>query len=404
MNRRSFILAGVGFVSVVFACSLWHGEARGVGENPTPVTFNKDVAPILYQHCVTCHRPGEVAPMSLLTYKDARPWARSIREKVVTGQMPPWHADAKYGSFSNDRRMTPREIETISAWVDRGAEEGVPGDRPPAPNLVSGWNIGKPDAVYHMSEEYAVPASGVVEYKYFTTPGNFKEDRWVQAAEIRPGNPSVVHHIIVFTQKGTDRRLLAGYTPGEEPMVLPDGVARRIPAGSDLVFQIHYTPNGKAVKDRSYIGFRFSRVPSRRELLTRPVLNAMFTIPPGNPDYKVEASYTFTEDVHIYSLMPHMHWRGKDFMFRLTPPGGASQVILSVPNYDFSWQTNYQFREPVKVSKGTTVDCIAHFDNSDRNKNNPDPTKEVRWGDQTWEEMMVGWISYTADSSEVAAK
>src|SRR5580693_884559 len=190
----------------------------------TAVTFNKDVAPIIYKNCAQCHRPGEVAPMSLLSYKEARPWARSIREKVATEQMPPWLADPHYGEFSNDRRLSTKDIDTIKAWVDQGAKEGDPKDLPAAPTFTEGWNIGKPDAVFYLPQEFSVPASGVVEYKYFTVPTNFKEDRWIQAAEVRPGNRAVLHHIIVFAQKGGERTLLVGYAPGEQPSVLPEGV------------------------------------------------------------------------------------------------------------------------------------------------------------------------------------
>jgi mono/diheme cytochrome c family protein len=379
-----------------------HPDDWGAKSGATAVTFNKDVAPIIYKNCAQCHRPGEVAPMSLLNYKEARPWARSIREKVATQQMPPWLADPHYGEFSNDRRLTTEQINTIVAWVDQGAKEGDPKDLPPEPAFTEGWNIGKPDVVFYLPQEYPVPASGVVEYKYFTVPTNFTEHRWIQAAEIRPGNRAVVHHVIVFSQKGGDRRLLVGYAPGEQPAVLGPGMGRKIPAGSDLVFQVHYTPNGTAATDRSYVGLIFTKTPPKQEVLTRPVLNARFAIPAGDPDYKVESSYTFPDDSHIYSLMPHMHLRGKDFLFRLTYPDGTSKTILSVPRYDFSWQSYYILKEPVAAPKGTRLDCLAHFDNSEQNKYNPDPKKEVRWGDQTFEEMMIGWTSYTLDNPKTA--
>ena len=389
----AFILVGA------LACCIWlpaAGASNGPNSNAS-VTFNKDVAPIVFKNCAGCHRPGEVAPMSLLSYKDARPWARSIREKVATEQMPPWLADPHYGEFANDRRLSKAEIDTIVAWVDQGAKEGNASDLPPTPEFADGWNIGKPDAVFSIPKEYPVPASGVVEYKYFTVPTNFTEDRWIQAAEVRPGNRAVVHHVIVFSQKGSDRRLLVGYAPGEQPAIYGPGLGRKIPAGADLVFQVHYTPNGTAATDKSYVGLVFSKTPPKQELLTRPVLNARFAIPAGDPDYKVESSFTFTDDSHIYSLMPHMHLRGKDFLYRVTYPDGKSKVILSVPRYDFSWQSYYILKDPVAAPKGTRLDCVAHFDNSEQNKYNPDPKKEVRWGDQTWEEMMIGWTSYTLD-------
>jgi mono/diheme cytochrome c family protein len=365
------------------------------------VTFAKDVAPIFNNNCVQCHRPGEIAPMSLLSYKEARPWAKSIKEKVATGVMPPWHADPHYGTFLNDRRLSQKDIDTIVAWVDQGAKEGNPKDLPPTPQFADGWNIGEPDAVFYLPQEYTVPASGVVEYKYFRVPTNFKQDMYIQAAEIRPGERGVVHHIIVFSASAKDpQRLIVGYAPGEQPAVISKGLARKIPAGSELVFQVHYTPNGTETKDRSYVGFVFSKEPPKAEILTRPIMNARFAIPPGDPNYRVESTFTFTQDSHVYSLMPHMHVRGKDFEFRATFPDGTSKVLLSVPKYDFAWQTYYVLKEPLAAPKGTRVDCLAHFDNSEKNKYNPDPKKEVRWGDQTWEEMMIGWMSYTMDAPQ----
>jgi len=398
MAYRKLVVAALVLTASVFAFVNISIESSADSKINKEITFSKDIAPIFYKNCVQCHRAGEIAPMSLMTYKEARPWARSIREKVLTREMPPWHADPQHGEFANDRRLSQQEIDTIAAWVDQGAKEGDPKSLPPAPEFVDGWNIGKPDVVFHLPQEYPVPASGVVEYKYFTVPTNFTEDKWIQAAEIRPGNRAVVHHIIVFVRSGNEpQKLLVGYAPGEQPAIYSKGVGRKIPAGSSLVFQVHYTPNGTATTDRSYVGLVFARETPKQELLTRPVLNMRFVIPPGDPNYRVESSYTFTEDAHIYSLMPHMHLRGKSFEFRLIYPDGTSKTILSVPNYSFAWQSYYVLKQPVAAPKGTRIHCIAHFDNSDKNKYNPDPTKEVRWGDQTWEEMMIGWTSYTLD-------
>jgi len=396
MKRLIFISAVV-LVAAVFGVISLPSHAS---DKQKTVTFNKDVAPILFKNCAECHRPGEIAPMSLLSYKDARPWARSIKEKVMTGTMPPWHADPKYGEFTNDRRLSPGDVATIASWVDQGAPEGNAKDLQAAPKFLDGWNIGKPDIVFYMPEAYSVPADGVVDYKYFTVPTNFTEDRWIQAAEIRPGTRGVVHHIIVFTKNGSDQKLLTGYAPGEQPVVISDGLAKKVPAGSSLVFQVHYTPNGTAATDRSYVGLIFSKTKPRNEVLTRPVMNTRFVIPPGDPNHKVDSSYTFAEDSHIHSLMPHMHFRGKDFEYRVTFPDGTSKVILSVPKYDFAWQSYYILKEPIAAPKGTRLDCLAHFDNSEKNRYNPDPSKEVRWGDQTFEEMMIGWTSYTVDKNE----
>ncbi|HEX8089493.1 MAG TPA: cytochrome c, partial [Blastocatellia bacterium] len=237
------------FLVAICLIALPTANASDADKSKASVTFNKDVAPIFYKNCVQCHRQGEIAPMSLITYKEARPWARSIKEKVVRREMPPWHADPHFGEFSNDRRLSQKEMDTIVAWVDQGAAEGSAIDLPPAPKFLDGWNIGKPDAVFYLPEEYAVPAAGEVSYKYFSVPTNFKEDMWVQAAEIRPGARAVVHHIIVFSQSGNERKLLVGYAPGEQPAIIPEGLARKIPAGASLVFQVHYTPNGGEAKD-----------------------------------------------------------------------------------------------------------------------------------------------------------
>jgi hypothetical protein len=380
------------------------------------VTFNKDVAPIFYKNCATCHRPGEVAPMSLLSYKDARPWARSIREKVLSGQMPPWHADPHYGSFKNDRRLSQKEINTIVAWVDGGAKEGSRKDLPPAPRFAEGWQIGKPDAVLAMREEFDVPAEGTVGYQYFFVPTNFTEDRWVQAAEVRPGNRAVVHHVIVFvvSPDAVKRRLglinrdggvdgLVGTAPGEQPMVLPEGVGKLVKAGSYFVLQMHYTPNGTAQKDRTSVGLIFSRKPVEQAIIGGAAINRRFVIPAGAENHEVQSSYTFKADAHILNLMPHMHLRGKDFEYRLVYPDGASKVILSVPRYDFNWQTRYELKEPIAAPKGSRLECVAHFDNSANNKWNPDAGKVVRWGQQTWEEMMIGFVGFTLDNPEPQA-
>jgi hypothetical protein len=349
--------------------------------------------------------------MPLLSYKEARPWAKSIREKVASGAMPPWHADPSHGEFSNDRRLSKKEIDTIVAWVDAGAPEGNPKDLPAAPRFTDGWQIGKPDVVLTMNKEVDVPAEGVVGYKYFIIPTGFKEDRWIQAAEVRPGNRQVVHHVIAFVVDASifagglsgRNRLegLAGYAPGEAATVLPDGVGRLVKAGSLVVLQMHYTPNGTAAKDRTSVGLTFSRKPVVKAAMGGAAMNRRFEIPPGDGAYEVRSVYRFKDDSHITSLMPHMHLRGKDFEFRLVYPDGKSRVILSVPRYDFNWQTRYDLKEPIAAPRGSRVECVAHFDNSPKNRWNPDPAKAVRWGQQTWEEMMIGFIGFTLDSQDL---
>jgi len=398
---KATILLGVGVMLLLVS-------APTVTTNQNNVTFTKDVAPIFYKNCTGCHRPGEIAPMSLLTYNEARPWAKSIREKVANREMPPWHADPKHGEWRNDRRISQEAINTILAWVNNGAKEGDPKDLPPAPEYTAGWRIGKPDQIFSAPEQ-SVPAQGVVDYQYLTVPTNFKEDRWVTSAEIRSGASAVVHHVIVFVQEpgSTSRlqgRLLVGFAPGEDPTVFRPGFGRKVPAGSNLVFQIHYTPNGTAMKDVTTVGLIYAKAPVEHTVVTRPVLQAAFEIPAGNPNYEVKSSFTFNESAQLYSFMPHMHLRGKDFEYKAVFPDGTSKILLSVPRYDFSWQTYYVLKDPIAVPKGTRIECVAHFDNSTNNKYNPDPTKNVKWGDQTWEEMMIGWMSFVYDKPPAATK
>jgi hypothetical protein len=375
--------------------------------NTNSVTFTKDVAPILFKSCAECHRPGEIAPMSLLTYQEVRPWAKSIRERVVDRSMPPWFADPKHGHWANDARLSQKDVDTIVAWVDAGAPKGEDKHLPPPPKFTDGWTIGKPDVVLEMQEEYTVPADGTVPYLYFTIPTGFTEDKWIQAMEIRPGNRRVVHHVIAFSQDPKDagsggegefrrgRTHLGGITPNKTGIFFGPETARLIKKGNNIVFQMHYTTNGQVTKDRTKIGLVFAKEPAKKILMTGNAANARFAIPPGDPHYEVKSSKTFEEDVLITSFMPHMHVRGKDFIYTAVYPDGRSEILLNVPKYDFNWQLTYIPKEPILLPKGTRLDCIAHYDNSSKNKFNPDPTREVRWGDQTWEEMMIGWYTYT---------
>jgi mono/diheme cytochrome c family protein len=372
------------------------------------VTFNKDIAPIFFKSCAECHRAGEIAPFSVLSFKDVRPWAKSIREKVVSKEMPPWHADPTHGEWINDRRLSQADIDKIVAWVDGGTKEGNAKDLPPAPKFEDGWAIGKPDETFSIPEQN-VPATGVIAYQYFKVPTNFKEDHWITAAEIRSTGRASIHHVIVFIQdpkspSRTDGNLLAGFAPGEQPARFLPGFAKKVPVGATLYFQMHYTPNGTATKDVTTIGLKYAKEEPKHQVLTRPVLNTGFKIPAGAANHEVKSTYTFNEDTHITSFMPHMHLRGKDFVFKAVFPDGTEKVLLNVPKYDFNWQTYYVPKEPVAIPKGTKIECTAHFDNSSANKYNPDPTKDVRWGDQTWEEMMIGWLSYYNDAAKPVAK
>ncbi len=378
-------------------------------DGDSPVNYAKDVSRILQQRCQECHRPGMIGPFSLLTYEDAVKKSDMIEEVVLEGRMPPWHADPRYGHWSNKRQMPQQEIDALVAWIDGGKPLGNKDDLPAPVDYAEGWTISKPDIVFELPEEVTIPADGVVPYRYFKVPTNFKEDVWIQAAEARPGNRAVVHHIIVFSQGGkgggSAHNHICGTAPGDPPTVLPPGVARRIPAGSQLLFQMHYTPTGKVEKDRSQVGFVLYKGerPPKGFAQTQPIMNRRFEIPAGDSNHQVESSYTFKKDVTLLTLMPHMHLRGKDFLYRITRPDGTSEVLLSVPRYDFNWQNTYSFATPLTLAAGTRIDCLAHFDNSPGNPANPDATKTVRWGDQTWEEMMIGWVSYMTEGPAAAS-
>ncbi|GIW87644.1 MAG: thiol-disulfide isomerase [Isosphaeraceae bacterium] len=366
------------------------------------VTYADHVAPILRQHCQSCHRPGQVGPFPLLTYDDARRHADGIHEVVESRRMPPWHADPRYGQFANDRRLSAHQRATLLAWVEQGAPRGDARREPPPADWPEGWTIGTPDLVFEIPEPFIVPADGVVPYQHFEVPTGFTEDRWIQALEPQPGDRSVVHHIIVYLKPpGTRLREidalehLAGYAPGDMPTALPDGIAKRIPAGSSLVFQLHYTPTGKVRRDQSRVGIWFARSEPKYRARTVPVLNSKFTIPAGDPNHEVRAtSRPVPRDTPLLGFFPHMHLRGKDFTYTAVYPDGSREILLSVPRYDFAWQSYYWLKEPKILPKGTRLDCVAHFDNSTANPalTEQDASKPVRWGDQTWEEMMIGYV------------
>ena len=373
------------------------------------ITFAKHVSRILQKNCADCHHPGTAAPFSLLKYEDAANWAGMIRETVLERRMPPWSADPRYGHFENDLRMSDQDVDTLIAWIDGGMPMGDPTELPEPKKYAEGWQLGKPDLVFKIPAEYTVPATGTVEYQYFVTPTDFKEDVWVQASEARPGNWSAVHHIIVFVrEKGEKRKQglpsVGGFAPGEEPMVLPPGVGFKVPAGSELVWQLHYTPTGKVEKDRSEVGIYLCKEKPERQSRGGGAFNFRFSIPPGAEKHLVESQHTFTEDVELLSLMPHMHLRGRDFKYTAKYPDGSSEILLSVPNYDFNLQHRYRLREPKPLPAGTKLECVAHFDNSIHNPANPDPTKAVRWGDQSWEEMMIGWYATVEAKPSVVDK
>ena len=420
------------------------GAAAAEGETPT---FTENVAPILYENCVVCHRAGENAPMSLVTYQEARPWSRSIRNKVVSGEMPPWHADPSVGTFLNERGLTAAERDTIVAWVDAGAPEGDPARLPTVPTFADGWQIGTPDAIIEMTEPFEVAAEGEIAYQYFTAETNFTEDKWVKAIEVRAGTPAVVHHILAYARTpGAERRapafttvpvgpraeavararreraasqagqpqaqpreigqgpgtLIGTMAPGTNPLVFEADTAFLVAKDTTIAFQIHYSANGEAATDQSRVGMVFADGPPEKELRVSQFLNPYFEIPAGEANQRVDGIIEFTQDAEIHALFPHTHVRGKRWSYELVHPDGRREPVLSVPNYDFNWQTYYQFEEPLQVPKGARIEAAAWYDNSPANRANPDPTTDVRWGEQTWEEMHYTGITYSVknDSEE----
>jgi hypothetical protein len=370
-------------------------SAIAVYAAPAP-TFHRDIEPILQNRCQSCHRPGEAAPMALLTYEQTRPWAKAIRAAVATGKMPPWQADPRYGKFANDLSLNPADKAKLLAWIDEGSPEGDPADTPkPRVFPQSGWRIPQPDAVFEMPTEFEVPAKGTIDYQYIAVSTNFKEDKWVQMAEVRPGDPSVVHHAIVVVDQhdGTyEEQYLGGYSPGSTPQVWKPGQARLIKAGATLIFQMHYSANGKPGKDRTRIGLVFAKQPVTEQIVAMQALGLGLRIPPGAMSYRVDAAVNMTHDVKLVAMRPHMHLRGKSFQFRAVYPNGDTEILLDVPKFDFNWQPYYYLETPKLLPRGTVIECTAYFDNSANNRFNPDPTATVSWGPQTWDEMMIGWL------------
>jgi hypothetical protein len=337
----------------------------------------------------------------MMKYEDFEGWGDMIREVVAEGRMPPWHADPRHGAFANDSRLSEEEKATIIKWVDQGCAPGDLAQSPPPPRLAKGWQLAERKQVFYMRKEpFIVPAEGEVKYQYFTVDPGFKEDKWVQAAEARAGDRSVVHHIIVFIEPPGEKRapisfdgFLVATAPGARPMVLPEGYAKRIPAGSKLKFQMHYTPNGKPTPDRSSVGLVYADPASVKTVVrTDAAMNILFQIPPRADDYPVQSMRTFRRDTLLLSLYPHMHLRGKAFRYIARYPDGKDEILLDIPRYDFNWQNTYELMEPKLLPKGTEIRCEAKFDNSPSNPSNPDPNATVTFGEQTWEEMMIGFM------------
>ena len=435
LGRLTLATACLSVVSAALVASQDSPRPNSAPPGESAPTFTKDVAPILYRNCASCHRRGEIGPMSLITYQDVRPWAKSIREKVASRQMPPWFADPQYGTFRNDRRLSEREIDTIVKWVNAGARQGNAADQPTLPEFSEGWQIGAPDVVIEMPTEYQISAEGTVDYQYFEVKTNFPDDKWIAAGEVRVDDREHVHHASVYIDDGENRpspvevraivpegqtaprprqgstaqgprrlgAVFVNYAVGEDAPVYAKGQAKRLKAGATLIFQMHYTTNGHPGKDRSKLGLVFAKAPPPHELRTGMIANAVFAIPPGDGNHPVEAEATFTDNVKVWTLHPHMHLRGKDMTYTAIFPDGRSEILLRVPRFDFGWQSDFWLAAPIELPKGSKIHVTAHFDNSRSNPNNPDPSATVRWGDQTWEEMMIGYFTYTAEGATISA-
>lgn len=463
MNGYVITLALAGLCT---AMSVHAAAAQGPAQDGVP-TFSKDVAPILFNSCVQCHRPGETAPMSLLSFKDARPWARAIKRAVQSRVMPPWPADRAHGAFKNDPSLSDAEIDTIARWVDGGSPEGNAADLPAAPTFAEGWHGGTPDYVFEMPIDYTVPADGQIDIMYFWVKVPFAEDRFLQALELRPGNPAVVHHARVDVVKlpeglkvvdgkpvrldgspddgldanGQPRNILESqdtnyhlisFVPGRGYEAHPEGSAKRLEGGQWVRFELHYNPTGRVTTDRTKLGLWFAKQPVTHQVYTRSVGQALSratpggsmiyvegkalpdeiaadgtrrrgklpNIPPRADNWEIVGVTSITEPIRLIALSPHMHLRGKDLKWIVTWPDGREETILSVPNYDYNWQLNFELEQPLDLPVGSKLTAIGHYDNSAKNRYNPAPDKEVFWSDQSWDEMFIPYIEFTKDESK----
>jgi hypothetical protein len=400
---------------------------------PVPVTFNKDVLPILQKQCQECHRPGEVAPMSFITYSDTRPWAKAIKSAILAKKMPPWFMDSNYGHFANERKLSAQEITIITQWVDNGAPEGDAKDKPAPVHFAEGWSIGNPDMVVEFPHDVSIATTGFMDTYNVVVKVNFPKDVWVKAAEVRPGNPRVVHHMKAWIRppgsgwlkdapegvltKPTAgqfseatpvvqdpnrpravQEILAKYNPGVTPQEFTlDGAAKFIAAGSDIVFECHYTPNGKPETDKSRVGLVFTnQAPARRYITITGVENHNFTIPAHASNYEVKAVATIANDASLAWVQPHMHLRAKDYELKAFYATGESEILMK-GKFDYNWQLGYDFAKPVVLPKGTRLETIAHYDNSSNNPYNPNPDIDVSYGPQTVDEMAVSFMGFIVD-------
>jgi hypothetical protein len=399
------------------------------------VTFHKDVEPLVQKHCQGCHRPGEAAPFSLLTFKDARPWAMAIKQAVSQRKMPPWFAGPSHGEFRSDPRLNDREIATIRAWVDGGTKEGNAVDAPAPLQFAEGWKIGTPDLVLELPAEYSVPATGTIDYTWFAVDMKLTEDKWIERVEVRPTDHSVVHHALVFARspggaylkdlspgnstvekpdpestgpqqdKGyfavgnglpAGAEMIGDYVPNGDPFIAEPDHARLVRAGSQLLYQMHYTTNGHATKDRTQVGIVFAKRPPQFRVVNDALMNDTLSIPPGAANHAVLATAEFQHDTVISNFGPHMHLRGKAMRYELLRSGSTtSEILLDVPHYDFNWQLKYDPVTPIEVKKGDKLRITAWYDNSSNNPFNPNPAMQVHWGAQSWDEMLFAFFDYS---------
>jgi len=443
MTRIAKLLVAAGLALV--AALLVHRPDISAANLADP-TFAEDVAPIVYKNCVSCHRTGGIAPFSLVEYDSAAPYLTEIKDAVARGYMPPWHAEGPRHVFKNDRRLSDADKQVILQWLATGAKPGDARKLPPRPTFPTSWAIGTPDAIYSMALDYTVPASGTVEYMHFQVPTNLTEDKWVQAVEIMPGAREAVHHVIVYARvpaaqpatppasaapaqpaaaapaptplliRNRDQErtppspprkdsmfaaprpmgaIIATTAVGTNVMEFPEGTALRLRPGTILTFQVHYTTHGVAHKDRTSIGFKFARAMPAEEIYVSQFTNGSFMLPAGAKDVAVPAEIGFGQAVKIYGLLPHTHLRGTRWQYTLEKPDGTKETLLDVPRYDFNWQTYYLFNTPLELAPGSKIHSMAWYDNSATNKHNPNPRVDVKWGDQSWEEMQYTGFIYS---------
>jgi hypothetical protein len=391
------------------------------------LTYTRDIAPIIFANCTSCHRAGEVAPFALESYNDVRKRAQTIVAVTANRSMPPWKADS-HGEFLGERRLSAAQIQAIHDWMEAGAPQGDAADLPPMPKFPQGWRLGPPDATYQPSGSYALAADGDDVYRCFVIPTHYDQDKYLSGIEVHPGNGKVVHHIIAYLDTtGKARELeaqehasdpkspgytsfggpgfapsgaLGGWVPGYDPVTLPKGVGILLPKGADIVLQVHYHKDGKPETDLSKIGLYFSTAPIDKELHSLLLINPFFYLAPGETHHEVKASLTLPDDITALDILPHMHLVGHDMTVTAQlPDKTAPTTLVDVPNWDFNWQTRYTYKHPLSLPKGTTLNLVAHYDNSTSNPRNPNsPPRPVSWGEQTTDEMCLAFIGYTLDA------